>query len=83
MNSKKGLNIIPAALAICLATATAADAASTSTVFMSSTLVLIFVGFCALVVVIQLIPAIMLLFGMIKGALSGGKEKKEAEAKVR
>jgi len=43
--------------------------------------VLAFVGFLALVVVIQLIPAIMTLFGALKGLTK--KENKAGLAKVR
>ena len=34
----------------------------------------LFIGFCALIFVAQLVPALMLLFGMVRG-LFGGKEK--------
>lgn len=53
-----------------------AFAASTSKVYSSGALVLVFLGFCALVVVAQLIPAIITLWGMIKGMF----EKKSAAA---
>ena len=45
-------------LAVWLATITNAYAAETTKVYSSGTLVLIFIGFCALIVVAQLIPAI-------------------------
>ena len=53
-------------MAVLLSVASSAFA-STTRVYSSSMLVLAFVGFLALVVVIQLIPAIMTLFGAIKG----------------
>ena len=53
----------------------AAHAASTHTVYTSGWLVLAFFGLCALVVTVQLIPAIMMLAGMLKGLLSS-KERK-------
>ena len=63
----KGTKIIFSTLAILLATAPGAFAATTTKVFSSSILVLAFVGFLALIVVIQLIPAIMALIGAIRG----------------
>jgi hypothetical protein len=53
-------------LAVSIAAAPSAFAGATK-VYSSSMLVLVFVGFLALVVAIQLIPAIMTLFGAIKG----------------
>jgi len=49
----------------------------TSMTYNSGILVLAFAGFLALVVVVQLVPAIVTLYGMIKGA---AKESKEGEA---
>jgi hypothetical protein len=43
-----------------------AFAVSTSTVYNSGILVLLFVGFCALIIVAQLVPAVLALFGMTK-----------------
>jgi len=34
----------------------------------------LFIGFCSLIFVAQLVPALLLLFGMVRG-LFGGKEK--------
>jgi len=62
-------------LAVWLATITNAYAAETTKVYSSGILVLIFIGFCALVVVAQLIPAILVLMGVIKGFVKGSKEK--------
>jgi len=55
-----------------------ASSGATSKVFVSGPLILLFLGFCALVVVIQCIPAIIMLYGMIKGAASS-KEKAAAK----
>jgi hypothetical protein len=54
--------------------------ATTAKIYSSSTLVLAFVGFLALVVVIQLIPAIMTLIGALKGVASKSDERMMAEA---
>jgi hypothetical protein len=76
-----GMRVIMGTLAISLAAVPGAFASSTARVYSSSTLVLAFVGFLALVVVIQLIPAIMTLFGALKGLTK--KENKAGLAKVR
>jgi len=54
---------------------TSAYAAETSKVYSSGILVLIFIGFCAALIVAQLIPAILLLMGTIKGFLRKSKEE--------
>ena len=76
MNAKRTLTAVCSAVALSLVTGTAALASSgaTNKVFVSGPLILLFLGFCALVVVIQCIPAIIMLYGMIKGAASS-KEK--------
>ena len=76
----KKLNLSLTTLALSLA-ATPAFAASTQRVYNSGILVLVFIGFCALVVVAQMIPAIITLFGIIKGAVTARKQE-TAEAKA-
>jgi hypothetical protein len=76
----KETRIIFSTLAILLAAAPGAFAATTTRVYSSSLLVLTFVGFLALIVVIQLIPAIMALIGALKGLAK--KEKNNRMAKV-
>ncbi len=56
-----------ASLALMMVTAPAM-AASTNTTYTSGVLVLGFVGLCALLVVVQLLPAIKSLFGMTRDA---------------
>jgi len=63
-----------------LAAATPAFAASGTKVYNSGVLVLVLLGFCALVVVAQLIPALITLVGMLKSAVTG--EGREKEAKI-
>jgi len=72
MNANQTLKAAFSALAITLTTNSVAfaSAGTTNKVFVSGPLVLLFLGFCALVVVVQCIPAIIMLFGMIKGAAS-------------
>lgn len=78
----KGLRVANATLALWLAAAPCAFAASTTKVYNSGPLVLIFLGFCALVVVAQLLPALMTLWGMVKGLVFGANKEKIAEAKA-
>jgi hypothetical protein len=79
MNANLTLRAVCSAIILSLATSTGAFASSgaTNKVFISGPLILLFLGFCALVVVIQCIPAIIMLYGMIKGA-SSSKEKANA-----
>lgn len=72
MNATRSLTAVCSTVAINLATCSGAIASSgtTNKVFVSGPLILLFLGFCALVVVIQCIPAIIMLYGMIKGAAS-------------
>ena len=82
MKANQTLTSVFSAVAISLATSTAALASggATNKVFISGPLILLFLGFCALVVVIQCIPAIITLYGMITGAASN-KEKAAATAR--
>jgi hypothetical protein len=84
MKTKNTLSTVFSAAALTLLTSTGAFASSgvTNKVFVSGPLILLFLGFCALVVVIQCIPAIIMLYGMIKGTASVVNDKK-AEAKGR
>ena len=82
MKANQTLTAVCSALALSLVTSTAALASggATNKVFISGPLILLFLGFCALVVVIQCIPAIITLYGMITGAASN-KEKASAAAR--
>lgn len=66
---------------IFLMAAANAHAASTNQVFVSKLGIFIFLGFCALVLVVQLIPAMMTLIGMLKG-VSKEQEKATSRAKT-
>ena len=72
MNAKQTLTAALSAVVLSLTTSTGAFASSgvTNKVFVSGPLILLFLGFCALVVVLQCIPAIIMLYGMIKGTVS-------------
>ena len=82
MKANQTLTAVCSAVALSLVTSTAALASSgaTNKVFISGPLILLFLGFCAMVVVIQCIPAIITLYAMITGAASS-KEKEAATAK--
>jgi hypothetical protein len=82
MNAKKTLTVVCGAVFPIFASSSGAFAATseTSKIFVSGPLILLFLGFCALVVVMQCIPAIIMLYGMIKGFASK-KEDVVATAK--
>ena len=63
------------ALTVFMATVGNAYAANDTRVYSSGLLVVLFLGFCALVVIAQLMPALLVLIGMIKGLVMGTKEK--------
>jgi len=69
-----------AMFALTLVAATNAWAANvdTSQTYTSGVLVLLFVGFCALIIVLQLIPALVMLYGWAKGLVT--PEKLEAKS---
>ena len=56
-----------------------AFAIDTAQTYNSGILVLLFVGFCALLIVAQLVPAVLTLFGMTKAAVQS--TRKTAAAK--
>jgi hypothetical protein len=56
-----------------------AFAVDTAKTYNSGILVLLFVGFCALLIVAQLVPAVLALFGMTKAVAQG--TRKTATAK--
>jgi len=71
----RGKYLVINALTVWLATINSAYAATTTKVYSSGILVLVFIGFVALVVVVQMIPAIITLTGMIKGLVRENREK--------
>jgi hypothetical protein len=77
----KGLRTILAVLTVSLSVVPSAFA-STTRVYSSSMLVLVFVGFLALVVAIQLIPAVMTLFGAMKGIVKKNENVQVAKVEA-
>lgn len=65
----KTLRISSLATAIALISSVPAFAVDTAKTYSSGLLIGIFLGFCALLVVVQLAPSLMLLVGFIKGLL--------------
>ena len=82
MKTNQTLAAVCSAVALSLVTSTGAFASPgvTNKVFVSGPLILLFLGFCALVVVIQCVPAVIMLYGMIKGSVSV-KTGEKVEAK--
>ena len=74
-----GMRVLMSTLAVSLVAVPSAFAGTTR-VYSSGILVLAFVGFLALVVVIQLIPAIMTLFGALKGLTKKENKTRLADA---
>lgn len=65
-------------LIVVLLAVSPALAVDTSQTYNSGILVLLFVGFCALLIVAQLVPAVLALFGMTKEAAKSTSGKKLA-----
>lgn len=63
-------------LAITMMLVSPAFAVDTAVTYNSGILVLLFVGFCALLIVAQLVPAVLVLLGMTKAAGQALGEKK-------
>ena len=77
-----GMRVLMNTMAVLLADAPNAFAAEPVRVYSSSILVLAFVGFLALIVVVQLVPAIMTLVGALKGMLNKSENREMAEAEI-
>ncbi|HKJ28625.1 MAG: hypothetical protein OET55_06540 [Desulfuromonadales bacterium] len=60
--------------------ASPALAVDTTTTYSSGILVGVFLAFCALVVVVQLLPTIMLLVGFIKGLVKGTNKQVQRQS---
>lgn len=65
---------------LCLFTAAPAFAVDTSQTYNSGILVIGFLGFCALILVVQLFPALLMLFGWVKGLFKGAVAAGEKKA---
>ena len=81
MKTRTEIQMAANAAIVFLMTAATAHAESSSKVFVSKAGIVIFLGFCALVLVVQLIPAMITLYGMLKG-VSKDREKTPSRAKI-
>jgi len=79
METKRITTILSAWL---LAPATCALAETGARQDSSHLLVWAFLGMCALIVIIQLMPVIMLAYGLVKGLLKGKEAPTDAEVKA-
>lgn len=77
------LPVAMTSVALLLMAVSPALAADTSRVYNSGLLVLLFVGFCALLIVVQVLPAIMSLLGLTKKAASSAAQAKMHTAAVK
>ena len=75
----KSLLTVTSGIIMNLVASTGAFAADTHKVYASGILVLVFIGFVALVVVVQMIPAIITLVGMLRSLASDKKETATAK----
>jgi prepilin signal peptidase PulO-like enzyme (type II secretory pathway) len=78
MNTTRTLSLT-LALALASSAPALAAAVDTSKTYSSGLLIGIFLAFCALIVVVQLAPSLMLLFGFIKGLVHRADTKAEAQ----
>jgi uncharacterized membrane protein len=67
-------------MAMLMTMVTPAFAVDTTKTYSSGILVGIFLGFCALIVVVQLVPTIMLLVGFVKGLINDQSKKTRRHA---
>jgi hypothetical protein len=74
----KGVKTLLAAFILMLAAVSPALAVDISKTYNSGILILLFVGFCALIIVAQLVPAVLALFGMTKEASKRSSGRKVA-----
>ena len=76
----KSSRIIAMSIALLLAPATRALAEAGARQDNSQFLVWAFLGMCALIVIIQLMPVAMIAFGLIKGLAKGKEPQAQADA---
>lgn len=79
----KGLKMLLNSLCILLIGAAPAFAVNTAKTYNSGLLVLAFVGICGLVVLVQLMPSLLILFGWIKALGKPADEQKEAHVRTK
>jgi len=65
----QSVKVLLTALALMFMAVSPALAVDTSKTYNSGILILLFVGFCALIIIAQLVPAVLALLGMTKEAV--------------
>ena len=79
----KKLRHLLTAMAVSMMMVNPAFAVDTTKTYSSGLLVGIFLGFCALIVVMQLLPSIMLLVGFVKGLIKDhSKQTKRSASRI-
>lgn len=76
----KTLRMMTMSVVMALGGSVPAWAVDTSKTYSSGLLIAVFLAFCALLVVVQLMPSVMLLVGFIKGLARRTETKDEAQA---
>ena len=77
----KTKNLLPETIFCLLISATPSLAAQAAREDHSGLVVWVFLGFCALIVMAQLVPAMLLLIGMVKGLVTGRNKTQNQSAK--
>lgn len=77
----QGMKTLIVSMVVLLSAVSPALAVDTSQTYNSGILILLFVGFCALLIVAQLVPAVLALLGMTKDAARSTSGKKLAASK--
>lgn len=79
----KGLKMVLSSLCILMTAAVPAFAVNTAKTYNSGLLVLAFVGVCGLVVLVQLMPSLLILFGWLKALGKPEEEQKASHARAK
>ncbi len=74
----KNVRILTMTMALAVASTVPAFAVDTTKTYSSGLLIGLFLAFCALIVVVQLMPSLMLLIGFLKGLANRTESKAEA-----
>ena len=75
----KSIRTLAMTMALAVATTVPAFAVDTTKTYSSGLLIGLFLAFCALIVVVQLMPSLMLLIGFLKGLANRTETKAEAQ----
>ena len=76
------MKAIVSTIFLVIAIVSPAFALDNAEIYKSGTLINVFVGFCALIVVAQLVPVLILILGFIKASVSLAHSKEAAETEA-